>query len=218
VAYLAQIKGPVYMSAPVAEIPTCTLYPLERILQKYAPFASYFMQSSLSYMIALAIDVGATEIGLWGVDMAAAEEWEFQRQSCHFWLCLAQHMGIKVTLPPESDLSRPVPLYGFCENDHQNIKLLTRQNELQARIAAIDQDLQAKSNERMFLVGALQDNTYNQKTWVHHPAAIHYGLDWMPGTRPVAPPETAAQDVAIDALAAAAHEEAAANGHIAPAE
>jgi hypothetical protein len=45
----------------------------------------------------------------------------------------AMRRGIGVYLPPESDLMRPMPVYGISEWDHNYIKLTSRARELNAR-------------------------------------------------------------------------------------
>lgn len=74
-------------------------------------------------------------IGLWGVDMAAAEEYAYQRPGCHFFVLEAMRRGLGVYLPPESDLMRPMPVYGISEWDHNYIKLTMRAKELNASLA-----------------------------------------------------------------------------------
>lgn len=74
-------------------------------------------------------DAGDT-IGLWGVDMAAHDEYAYQRPGCQFFVLEAMRRGIGVYLPPESDLMRPMPVYGISEWDHNYIKLTSRAREL----------------------------------------------------------------------------------------
>jgi hypothetical protein len=169
IAFMAGLKCPVYMIEPVPEIPASVAYPKDAMLEKFGPF---FFTSSRSWMFALAIAEGATEIGLWGVDMSAEEEWNFQRSGCHYFIALARAMGITVTLPPESDLIRPPPLYGFREVDPMHVKLLVRDKELSDRMAAIQNDIQRLNNEFHFLQGARSDNTYHLKTWIADPLAL----------------------------------------------
>ena len=66
--WMAKFPGPVYMSEVRIEIPNSQVLPVEALVEKYGP---YFFTSSLSWMFAMAIEAGATTIGLWGVDMAA---------------------------------------------------------------------------------------------------------------------------------------------------
>ena len=138
--FLREFKGPVYTGAPIPEIPYHVVYPIDEMEEK---FSSYFMTSSLALMLALAISEilkarakrapGVEEddvIGLWGVDMAASEEYGYQRPGCQFFILEAMRYGIGVYLPPESDLMRPMPVYGISEWDHNYIKLTSKARRL----------------------------------------------------------------------------------------
>ena len=90
------------MIDPPPEIPNALAYPVNDMVEKYGPF---FFTSSLSWMFAQALErEGVEEIGLWGVDMSAHEEYGLQRPGCQYFITLAMQRGIKVTIPPESDL------------------------------------------------------------------------------------------------------------------
>lgn len=65
---LAALDIPVYMQQHWDIVPKSEAYPLQDVIHK---FGNYFT-NSVSYMIALAIMEGATEIGCFGVDMATA--------------------------------------------------------------------------------------------------------------------------------------------------
>ncbi len=65
---IASLDCPVYMQQHWDIVPKSVPYPLQDILSS---FGRYFT-NSVSYMIALAIKVGAKEIGCWGVDMATS--------------------------------------------------------------------------------------------------------------------------------------------------
>lgn len=166
IAYMAKLKCPVYMIEHVPEIPNSVPYPKDEMLAKFGP---YFFTSSLSYMFALAIHQGATEIALYGVDMSAQEEWEWQRQGCQYFISIARAMGIKVSVPPESDLMMPPRMYGFCEVDPMHIKLLTRENELKAKLAEVERQQAEAAQAILFYKGAIENNTYIMKTWITDP-------------------------------------------------
>jgi len=169
VEFLAAFRGPVYTAEMIPTFPTATLYPKEEMVEKYGP---YFFTSSLSWMFALAMESGATEIGMWGIDMSAQEEWFFQRSGCHFFIWEAKRRGITVTIPPQSDLLRPPPLYGFCEQDPMHAKLFARAAELDHRIAVATHNANAANQEIMYLRGAREDLEYILKTWVADTQAI----------------------------------------------
>lgn len=162
-------ENPVYMIRPVPEIPNSVAYPKEEMVAKFGP---WFMNSTISWMFALAIHQGATEIGLWGIDMSAAEEWIYQRAGCQFFIHMAKMSGIKVHLPPESDLNRPAPLYGYSEEDPQFIKLHARKAELQIRISELIKQEGQSREQRLHLQGALDNIEYDLKTWVADPQAL----------------------------------------------
>lgn len=191
--FMAGMAGPVYTLEPVEGLPTCTPYPKEEVMRHYGPAAAFFYTSSLSWMFALAILERPDEIALYGVDMSASEEiYLHQRAGCHYWIGKAWEAGIKVTVPPQSDLMRPPALYGFCELDPMYQKLLARQRELEHRVAVATQQFKQVEHEMLYLRGAAEDVNYVKQTWVSDRDAIDmiYGatsraapaLPWINGT------------------------------------
>jgi hypothetical protein len=89
----------------VEQVPGAKVLPHEAISAEFDP-NRWFCTSSLFWMMATAIRAGATKIGLWGVDMAANEEYEMQRAGIHFLSYIAKARGIEVGAPAESDCSR----------------------------------------------------------------------------------------------------------------
>ena len=176
VAWMAmRIPGqcPVWMYEAVPEIPASKALPIDDLTSKYGTF---FFTSSIAWMIACAIEDildersrhtfdQEDEIALYGVDMAASEEYGYQRAGCQHFLLLAADLGIKITVPPESDLLRPMPLYGICESSHWMIKNTVRRGELQARLAQAKGQLDASQRAVAFLEGALDDLNYQMLTW-----------------------------------------------------
>ena len=162
VNFLKNYPGTVWMSEYVPEVPNCKVIPVDYLVSKYGP---YFFTSSLAWMFALAMEENPQSIGLWGVDMAATEEYGYQRAGCQFFAMLARSKGIEVGVPPESDLLRPAPLYGICETSHIHIKMLARERELKQRLAAVSAEYQQKYHEMTFLQGAIDDLGWNQQTW-----------------------------------------------------
>ena len=160
----------VAVSALRQEIPNGWVPDKEKFLAKYG---DQFFTSSLAWMMAEAIErcvaTGVPEkckIGLWGVDMAANEEYEAQRSGCHFFAYIAQRdHGIEVGVPPESDLFRPRFLYGFDEQTHAFVKVRARSIELEQRLAAAEQAFEQKKTEMYFIKGALDDLNYCYQTW-----------------------------------------------------
>jgi len=177
VAWMAmRVPGecPVWMYEPVPEIPASRALPVDDLLSKYG---SYFFTSSIAWMLACAMEdileeraanPGAERddaISLFGVDMAANEEYGYQRAGCQHFLLMAAELGIQIYVPPESDLLRPMPLYGICESSHWMIKGTVRRRELEARLAGAQQAAAQATQNVHFLSGALDDANYHLLTW-----------------------------------------------------
>lgn len=167
VQYLSQFKGDVWMTELVPEIANAKRLPREHLITKYGAF---FWTSSLAWMLAMALeDPEVEEIALFGVDMAAKEEYQFQKPGCLHFITKAMERGIRITVPPESDLLQPQPLYGVSEWSPMMIKLTARKKELQNRLSAANMALQQAQNQAVFLGGALDDVQYMIDTWVSSP-------------------------------------------------
>lgn len=159
----------VAVAEPRKEIPNGFTLDVDALVKKYSP---YFFTSSIAWMMAHAIEIierdgdpTTSKIGLWGVDMAANEEYEAQRAGLHYFALLAAKQGIEVGVPPESDLFRPRFLYGVDETKHFHIKMRARREELLQRLQAADQMVMAKQQESQFLRGAIDDLNYCFNTW-----------------------------------------------------
>ena len=161
-AFLEQHKGPVMMAEKLDRIPTSERYPFEEMRER---FGDYHWKSSIAWMLALAIAQKPKVIAIYGVDMAANEEYAYQRPSCQHFIGLAIAAGIEVILPPESDLMQPGMMYGVGELDPQYIKMKVRKEELMARKANCDQQIAALNQESIFLQGALDNSEYIMQTW-----------------------------------------------------
>jgi len=80
------------------------IFPYEEVL-KLSDFVT--LSSSPAYMIAYAILEGATEIGIYGVDMAVDDHEYFWQRPCMWgWVRFAEARGIKITIPQESALCK----------------------------------------------------------------------------------------------------------------
>lgn len=162
VQWLGKRECPVFMAEVRPEVPRSEVMPVDALVAKYGP---YFFTSSLAWMFACALEAGATKIALYGVDMAANDEYGDQRSGLHYFGMLAAAMGVEVGVPPESDLFRPRPLYGVDEIKHSSIKALARKRELEARLRDAQQRSHAAQLEAQFLQGAMDDVNYHSMTW-----------------------------------------------------
>ena len=119
-------------------------------------------------------------IGLWGVDMSAGEEYFGQRPGCHFFVKEALRRGIAVYVPRESDLLRPMPVYGISEWDHNYIKATARMRELQSRMQAAQAQANQATQQATFMSGAIDNMNYMINTWFSPygiPSGVRVRLD-----------------------------------------
>jgi hypothetical protein len=170
------------------DLPNAKMLPVEQLLEKYG---HYIWTSSIAYMLAMAIEKilaaratrakGVVEqdvIGLWGVDMAANEElYSGQRSACQFFLQVLVGLKIEFFIPPESDLAVPPPMYGISETNHRAIKWLERRRELEARLAAVNVQVQSMHHQSLFLQGAIDDIDYMQKMWLHEGDSLSFDVE-----------------------------------------
>ena len=103
---LRGLEGKLYMQQAYEEIPNAIEYPLD----KGSMLVGDYFNSSIAYMLGLAIYEKYDRIGLWGVDMKEKGEWghanEYrdERPNCEYLLGFAKGKGIEIHLPHESPL------------------------------------------------------------------------------------------------------------------
>ena len=129
------------------------LYPLDAVI---AEFGRYFT-NTISYMIAYAIQSGATEIMLAGVDMAAIDEYQHQRKNCEFFLGIAKGRGIEVTIPLVSDLLKCRKMYAFDPEDAYGAKCKARQAELENRVNQAKHEMELFSRKNASALSAIEE-------------------------------------------------------------
>lgn len=170
---------PVLTWQPRDEWPTSLEFPKAALLER---FPAYFT-NSISWMMALAIleltggrpvpeDEESPEIGVYGVDMATSGEYGSQRPSCEYFVGVAEGLGIKVTIPPQSDLLKTHSLYGSDEAEGFRTKLEERKFELEQGMGELRQVI-ANGEQQILdlrlklasLEGAYENNGYMLGVW-----------------------------------------------------
>lgn len=150
--WIADQGGKCVLKEVLPETPNATRFPIEALCEM---FQDKYFTNTISYMIALAIAEGATEIGLWGIDMALSsseeesDEYGRQRPSVEFYLGVATGMGIPVHLPPETTLLKSRKLYGFDGPvlDDFNMAAQAKIHELSERKRQIEAFIHTKQRE-----------------------------------------------------------------------
>ncbi len=172
IKWLSEQKFPVYLqdeSWHPKYFPHALKFPAHELVKK---FGRYWFNSSFAWMTAFAIHLGYKEIGLFGVDMASKDEYFQQRLGFYHWLDKAKDLGIKMTIPRESDLAQPPGLYGYSDNSPFGRKLHARNDELEGRSEGLNQEIQKGSmqldslkNNKLYIDGAREDVQYLQSIW-----------------------------------------------------
>ena len=173
IEWLKQQKFPIYMQDrwPTAEghmvplqqiVPNATGFPVNEMV---AEFGDSFFTSSFAWMMALAIMQGATEISLYGIDMASRDEYIRQRPGFFFFRYQAEKRGIKVSAPHESDIMQSPALYAYVDSTPFGRKIAARRQEVGGRVGGMVQQRDQLSNSITYLQGAQEDLDYFESIW-----------------------------------------------------
>ena len=146
--FFGECKEKLVLGHPCDELPNATPYPIEEIKAK---FGKYFT-SSIAYMIALAIHEGATEIGLWGIDMLADEEYGGHRPCCEYLLGIAQGKGINVIVAEESPLLHCERMYAY-EYPELSAEIAGRMKEIEMMCDKTTQAMLEANHNKSFWAG-----------------------------------------------------------------
>lgn len=173
IEWLKQQKFPIFMQElwpktdgsmqPLTSVvPNATAYPVNEMVHE---FGDEFFTSSFSWMMALAISQGATEIALYGIDMASRDEYILQRPGFYYFKREALKRGIRVSAPHESDIMQSPALYAFVDSTPFGRKIAARKQEIGGRIAEFDRQIAHASNSKVYLQGAMEDLDYFNSIW-----------------------------------------------------
>jgi hypothetical protein len=160
----------IYMQEVNPYVPNAVSFPKDEIVNKW-PDAPY--TSSFAWMMAYAIYLGAKKISIFGVDLTAGAEYEYERPGAQYWIGRAREMGIEVFIPSSSDLGYEIPLYGYSDAQPIARKLKEQCYELRERIRQYDEQITQHQNrisqivqERQQLQGALNEAIYFRRTFI----------------------------------------------------
>lgn len=166
---------PIYLRAPHPEIKSGVIFPHQKLIDrfcikdKHGRRQAYFT-NTVSWMLAMALDEGATHISVFGVDMAQQEkgvksEYAFQRPSCEYFIGVAHGMGVEVYIPENSDLMKAGRLYAIdslspgMRSAHKkrlnDLQKMRQQNDQE--VAQLEHQLREKKERRLVLIGAEDD-------------------------------------------------------------
>lgn len=149
--WLAEAPIPIYMAECVPSIPNSVRFPIERVMQGHV---DYFT-STVAFGIALAIQEGFKEVGLWGIDLIVGDEYFYQKPCAEFWLGVAHGKGIVVTLPSTSALCKQSHRYGYQKEPESLVKM----SEIAKRRQGLLDERHKRVVELANIDGALQETS-----------------------------------------------------------
>jgi hypothetical protein len=145
---------PIYTQELASQIPCSVVYPRQEIKRAFGPLVrnelgepSHYYTNSVAWMLALAIHEGASEVGLWGVDMAQhgeglRSEYAHQRPSCEYWIGVAAGRGISVTIHSNSDLCKTAFDYAFTPAPQSmRLKHKAREGDISKKKKEVSQNI-----------------------------------------------------------------------------
>ncbi len=108
--WIGKCPFPLYTLLWEKYLPLSLRFPMERVAKGRELFSCTFC-----YQIALAMDEGFEEIGMFGVDLnlGSSRERTLERMCVLWWLGYAEGKGIRVTVPKASDLLTHPRRYGY---------------------------------------------------------------------------------------------------------
>lgn len=147
---LKSVTYPVYTFEPFREWPSHVVYPRREMIEEHGP---EFLTSSPAWMMALAIkeltEGGAPgEIGLYGINMALEDEYANQRAGCWYFIKIAMLCGIRVAIPPDSDLLIARAVYPDSQQLPLHKKLWRRLEEADGEAAKVEAQIRALATVR----------------------------------------------------------------------
>lgn len=161
IEWLKQQSFPLFMQDN-SLVPRAMPFPRDQMVEE---FGDDFFTSSFAWMMALAISKGATEIALYGIDMASRDEYIRQRPGFYYFRQRARERGIKVSAPHESDIMQAPPLYAYVDSTPFGRKVLARRAEVSGRINGMVGQRDQLNNNINYLQGALEDIDYIESIW-----------------------------------------------------
>lgn len=143
-----------------------------RILENFKPDMLGSMYQKYAVAVDRIEDVGnqpviglKTSTGTFVAEGFASHNSE-QRPSCEFFVGWAKGMGINVYIPAKSDLCKTMWLYPIEDDSPFKQKIEGRRVELRNRMQNLAAQEQAVHDERVSILGALDNMNYIAQTWM----------------------------------------------------
>jgi hypothetical protein len=99
----------------------------------FEKYGRMFFSSQISYALAIAIEEGATDLAIYGIDLESGEEYRSQFMGAKFFLHLARLAGISITMPKGCGLLRDPAAYPDSWETHLGNTLLSKIEYLEGK-------------------------------------------------------------------------------------
>ncbi len=97
-----------------------------------------WFSSSISWLIAQALEEGATDIGLWGIDLESGEEYIAQYFGCRYFMDLGRLVGVRFHLPTGCGLLREPRAYPDRYETTQALHMERKQKYASQMLAGVE--------------------------------------------------------------------------------
>lgn len=150
-SFLQTVTVPLYVQKKYEHLPNAIPFPFEEIFAWMADKGfggSKYFTNTISYLIMFAAMSGFKEISVYGVDMSTDSEYMHQKASAEYMIGLCEGMGIKVYIPPSSELLKCNQLYAVESSNKLRHWVKAQQSELKKRTQQFaQQEFQAQQAE-----------------------------------------------------------------------
>lgn len=161
-AYLNALKAAeppkrVFTTVAIPDWPANVVMPRERWFDTYG---RCWFSSSIAYCIVQAVEDGATDIGLWGIDLEAGEEYRVQWIGCRHFIDLFRDRGIRFHMPAGCGLLRDPTPYPDRWETHGALMVQQKLDFLRGQLAQkqfIHSDLMVRIHHIEGRVAAITD-------------------------------------------------------------
>jgi len=157
---LNKAKCEIWMQEAYPEIPGSKKYPLDEISKGF----HRNFTNSIAYMIAHAVYEKVGHIALFGVHMAADEEYGYQLPCCEFWLGIAEANGISVHVQGPSAVLQCRYLYGYDKEWKMKRDLANRKDALNQGLKQLEQQLEQVKQNYYQQQGAIKDVEFLERS------------------------------------------------------
>jgi len=152
---------PMYMHEKYKDIPMSMRFPVEIITKAYRRYHT----TTISYMLALAYHSFKTtgkpkHMALFGIHMAAREEYTEQRPCCEYWLGACEGAGMDIELAPGGALLISQGLYGYENYDPVCFEYRKRMEGLQMGLTQANSEIERWNFQKGKQIGAIEEDEH----------------------------------------------------------